>query len=68
MDFQKTDDPVLNAINKYRCHLSIVMINSKIDPESIFSFKLYNMMMVSKKLKIKIFRRHHNKVTFQLEY
>ena len=38
MDFQKTDDPVLNAINKYRYHSSIVMINSKIEPESIFSF------------------------------
>ena len=36
MDFQKTDDPVLNAINKYRYHSSIVMINSKIEPESIF--------------------------------
>ena len=39
MDFQKTDDPVLNAINKYKNHPSIVMINSKIEPESIFSFK-----------------------------
>ena len=38
MDFQKTDDPVLNAINKYRYHRSIVIINSKIEPESIFSF------------------------------
>ena len=38
MDFQKTDDPVLNAINKYRYHSSIVMINSKIEPESTFSF------------------------------
>ena len=26
IDFQKSDDPVLNAINKYRYHLSIVMI------------------------------------------
>ena len=38
MDFQKPDDPVLNAINKYRYHLSIVMINRKIEPECIFSF------------------------------
>ena len=38
MDFQKTDDPVLNVINKYRHHSSIVMINSKIETESIFSF------------------------------
>ena len=52
MDFQKTDDPVLNAINKYRCHLSIVMINSKIEPKVYFLLQLYNMMMVSKKLKI----------------
>ena len=38
MYFQKIDDPVLNVINKYRYHSSIVMINSKIEPESIFSF------------------------------
>ena len=38
MDFQKADDPVLNAMNKYRYHSSIVMINSNIHPESIFSF------------------------------
>ena len=38
MDFQKTDDPVLNAISKYRYHSSIVMINSKFEPESKFSF------------------------------
>ena len=38
MDFQKTDDPVLNAINKDRYHSSIVMINSKIEQEIIFSF------------------------------
>ena len=36
--FQKTDDPVLNVINKYRYHSSTVMINNKIEPESIFSF------------------------------
>ena len=38
VDFQKTDDPVLNAINKDRYHSSIVMINSKIEQEIIFSF------------------------------
>ena len=38
MDFQKADDPVLNAMNKYRYHSSIVMINSNIHPESILSF------------------------------
>ena len=37
-DFQKTDDPVLNAINKYKHHSSIVMIKSKIDPEKRLSF------------------------------
>ena len=37
-DFQKTDDPVLNAISKYKHHSSIVMIKSKIDPEKRFSF------------------------------
>ena len=38
VDFQKSDDPILNAINKYRYHSSIFMINSKTEPESIFSF------------------------------
>ena len=38
MDFEKTDDPVLNAISKYKYHSSTVIINSKIDPASIFSF------------------------------
>ena len=33
--FKKTDDPVLNATNKYRYHSSTVMINSKSEPESI---------------------------------
>ena len=37
-DFQKTDDPVLNAIKKYKYHSSTAMINSKLEPESIFSF------------------------------
>ena len=39
MDFQNSVDPVLNAINKYRYHSNIVMINSKVLPESIFSFR-----------------------------
>ena len=38
MDFQKTDDQVLNALDKYRYHSSIVMLNSKIEPDRIFSF------------------------------
>ena len=49
MNFQKTDDSVLNAINKFRYHSSIVMINSKIEPESI---QLYNMKIFLEKLKI----------------
>ena len=51
MDFQKTDDPVLNAINKYRYHSSIVMINSKIEPESIFSFTTVQYDDVFRKIK-----------------
>ena len=38
IDFQKTNDSELNAINKYKHHSSIVMIKTKIEPESIFSF------------------------------
>ena len=37
MNFQKIDNPVLNTMNKYKCHPSII-IKSKIQPESIFSF------------------------------
>ena len=33
--FKKTDDPVLNATNKYRYHSSTVMIDRKSEPESI---------------------------------
>ena len=51
MDFQKTDDLVLNAINKYRYHSSIVIINSKIEPKIYFLLQLYNMMMFSGKTK-----------------
>ena len=49
MNFQKTDDPVLNAINKCRYHSSTVMINSETEPESI---QLYNMKIFLEKLKI----------------
>ena len=37
-DFQKTSDPVLNAINKYKHHPSIAMIKSKTDPQKKLSF------------------------------
>ena len=49
MNFQKTDDPVLNAINKCRYHSSIVTIISETEPESI---QLYNMKIFLEKLKI----------------
>ena len=38
MDFQKTNDPVLNTIIKYKYHSSITIIKTKFKPESIFSF------------------------------
>ena len=37
-DFQRTENPVLNAINKYKYHPSIAMIKSKIDKQFKFSF------------------------------
>ena len=40
IEFKKTDDSVLNAINNYKHHSSIVMIKGKIEPESMFSFPL----------------------------
>ena len=56
MDFQKTDVPVLNVINKYKYHSSTAMINSKIVPESILSFLTDNMKIFLEKLKIQMFR------------
>ena len=38
LDFQRTGDPVLDAINKYKCHSSIAMIKSKTDKQLKFSF------------------------------
>ena len=38
LDFQRTGDPVLDAINKYKCHSSTAMIKSKIDKQFKFSF------------------------------
>ena len=38
MDFQKADGPVLNAINKYKCNSSTVIIKIKIELKSIFPF------------------------------
>ena len=38
MDFRKNDNPVLNAINQYKYHSSIVTIKTKIEPENIFTF------------------------------
>ena len=66
VDFQKTDDPVLNAINKYKYHSIIVMINRKIEPRSIFSFKTVQYEDILKKnKKFKCFKgitrkRHSN--------
>ena len=51
MDFQKTDNPVLKAINKHSYHLSITMIKSKVEPESIFSFKAVQYEYIPRKAK-----------------
>ena len=41
-DFQKTNDPVLNSINKDKYQPSIIIIYRKIEPESkIFSINLF---------------------------
>ena len=50
-DFQKTNDLVLNAISKCKYHLSIVMIKSKIDPQSKFSFTLVQYEDANRKIK-----------------
>ena len=51
MDFQKNSWSSLNAINKYKYHSSIVMINSKIEPESIFSFTIVQYEDILRKAK-----------------
>ena len=51
-DFQKTNDPVLNAINKYKHHPSNVMIKNKIDPQKSFILPQCNMKMSLEKLKV----------------
>ena len=38
LEFQRTGDPVIDAINKYKCLSSIAMIKSKIDKQLKFSF------------------------------
>ena len=50
-DFQKTNDPVLNAINKYKYHPSIVMIKSKTDSQRKFSFTSVQYEDVLRKIK-----------------
>ena len=50
-DFLKTDEPVLNAINKYKNHPSVVMIRDKSDPHSQFSFSVVPYSEVLKKTK-----------------
>ena len=51
-DFQKTNDPVLNAINKYKHHPRIVMIKYKIDTQNSFILPQCNMKMSLEKLKV----------------
>ena len=51
-DFQKTNDPVLNSINKYKYIPSIFMIKSKIEPQSKFLSSQCNMKMFLEKLKV----------------
>ena len=50
-DFQKTNDPVLNSINKYKYIPSIFMIKSKIEPQSKFSFTSVQYEDVLRKIK-----------------
>ena len=50
-DFTKTDDPVSNAINKFKNHPSIVMIKRKNNRSGKFSFSSVNYDDILKKLK-----------------
>ena len=45
------NDPVLNAISKYKCHPSIIMIKSKIDQQCKFSFTSVQYEDVLRKIK-----------------
>ena len=51
MEFQKTGDPISDAITKYKDHPSILMIKSKIDSQSKFSFSPVEYEDVLKKVK-----------------
>ena len=44
-EFVKTENPLLNAVKKYKNHPSVIMIKEKIKPIEKFSFFLCNMMM-----------------------
>ena len=50
-DFQRTENLVLNAINKYKYHPRIAMIKSKIDKQFNFSFTTIQYEDILKKIK-----------------
>ena len=50
-DFQITENPLLNAINKYKYHPNIAMIKSKIDKQCKFSFTTVQCEDILKKFK-----------------
>ena len=50
-DFQRTKNPVLNAVNKYKYHPSIAMIKSKIDKQFKVFFTTVEYEDILKKLK-----------------
>ena len=50
-DFQVTENPVLNAINKYKYHPSVIKIKEKIDKQLKFSFTAVQYEDILKKIK-----------------
>ena len=67
-DFQKMNDPVLNAISKYKYHPSIVMMKSKLDPQRKFSFTSMQYEDVVRKIKSLNVSKASQKTIFQLKF
>ena len=69
-DFLVTNDQVTNALNKFRNHLSVVMIKNKRKIDQCFSFGpvTYDDILKKKKQIILTRLRHLNNLIFQLRF
>ena len=70
IDFQKTDNPVLKTKKqKTKKKQSVLLwLKVKLRQKLYILLHHYNIKIFLEKLKIWMFRRHHNKAIFQLKY